>query len=289
MKYLVATFHFESTCQDMQACFDLLADCAAEAGFDAFDEPENGLMKAYVQKDLFDRQLLDEQLRNFPIPGTKVSYSIIEAEDKDWNQEWEEQGFAPITIADKVVVYDAKHQKPHKASSTNIIAIGIETKLAFGTGSHETTRMVIAALLDLGVRQKRVLDCGTGTGILGIVASKLGAKSVAAYDIDEWSVDNAKHNAALNKVQNMEVLMGNATVINHISGFFDIVMANINRNILLADMKAFRSVINEGSYLVLSGFYEDDACLLVKEAESLGMKEVDRKTENRWCCLLLKG
>ena len=137
---------------------------------------------------------------------------------------------------------------------------------------------------------KRVLDCGTGTGILGIVSSKLGAKDVIGYDIDEWSVQNAQHNAKLNNVENMmEVLNGNASVINHISGIFDFVLANINRNILLEDMKMFRSVMADGSYLILSGFYEEDIPILLDKAEELGLQEIERHTDNNWACLVLKS
>ena len=196
MKYLVATFNIETTADLMQACQDLLADGAAEAGFESFEETETG-MEAFVQKDLFDKEALDEYIADFPIVDTRITYDIKDAEDKDWNQEWEEQGFAPIFVADQVVIYDAKHPElyPDTSNRPDIIEIGIEAKLAFGTGNHETTRMIISQLLQMPVKTKRVLDCGTGTGILGLTASKLGAKEVVGYDIDEWSVENAKHNA----------------------------------------------------------------------------------------------
>ena len=161
--------------------------------------------------------------------------------------------------------------------------------MAFGTGNHETTRMIVATLLSMNLSLKRVLDCGCGTGILGIVAAKLGAKEVVGYDIDEWSVENTKHNALLNGVSPIEVYHGNASVINHISGLFDIVLANINRNILLDDMKSFRSVMADGSYLILSGFYEEDIPVLLEKAEQLGLKESARRTDNNWACLVLKA
>ena len=133
-----------------------------------------------------------------------------------------------------------------------------------------------------------MLDCGTGTGILGLTASKLGAKEVVGYDIDEWSVENAKHNALLNGVDNMEVLFGNSSVLNHISGVFDVVMANINRNILLDDMRLFRSVMNTDATLILSGFYEEDVPVLLEKANELGLHETARHTDNNWTCLVLK-
>ena len=255
MKYLVAKFKIATSEDLLQVCKDLLSDSAAEAGFESFEETQEGL-EAYVQKELFDKDALDASIADFPIEGTDISYTIEDAEDKDWNEEWEEQGFDPICVDDQVLIYDAKHPELHPTTSPDHIEIGIEAKLAFGTGNHETTRMIVSTLLNMNLYKMRVLDCGCGTGILGLVASKLGASEVVGYDIDEWSVENAKHNAVLNGVTNMEVLFGNSQVINHISGVFDLVLANINRNILLDDMRAFRSVMNIGGTLVLSGFYE---------------------------------
>ena len=288
MKYLVAKFHIEAPDDLLQVCRDLLADSAASAGFESFEETADGL-EAYVQKELFDKDALEEGIADFPIEGTHITYDIEDAEDKDWNQEWEEQGFEPICVDDQIVIFDAKHPDLHPTTSPDHIEIGIEAKLAFGTGNHETTRMIVSTLLNMNIFKMRVLDCGTGTGILGIVAAKLGASEVVGYDIDEWSVENAKHNAQLNGIDNMDVYFGNASVINHISGMFDIVVANINRNILLEDMKTFRSVMQEGSSLILSGFYEEDVPVLLDKAHELGLQEVGRRTDNNWTCLVLKS
>lgn len=288
MKYLVAKFHIEAPAELMQVCQDLLADSAASAGFESFEETESGL-EAYVQKELFDKDALDEGIADFPIEGARITYDMEEAEDKDWNQEWEDQGFDPICVDDQIVIFDAKHPDLHPTTSPDHIEIGIEAKLAFGTGNHETTRMIVATLLNMNLFRKRVLDCGTGTGILGIVSAKLGAGEVVGYDIDEWSVENAKHNAQLNGIDNMDVYFGNASVINHISGMFDIVVANINRNILLEDMKSFRSVLQEGGSLILSGFYEEDVPVLLDKAHELGLQEAGRRTDNNWTCLVLRS
>lgn len=286
MKYLVTTFRIDIGEELMQACRDLLADSIATAGYESFEETPEGL-NAYVQKDLFDKFALEECITSFPIEEAHITYDTQEAEDKDWNQEWEDKGFEPICINDQVLIYDAAHTELHPTTSPDHIEIGIEAKLAFGTGNHETTRMIVASLLKMNLFKKRVLDCGCGTGILGIVASKLGAADVVGYDIDEWSVDNAQHNASINQVDNMEVFHGNASVISHISGMFDVILANINRNILLADMKAFRSVLNEGGYLILSGFYNDDIPLLLEKAEELGLRESERYSDQDWACLVL--
>ena len=288
MKYLVAKFKIATSEYLLQVCKDLLADSAAEAGFESFEETQEGL-EAYVQKELFDKDALDASIADFPIEGTDISYTIEDAEDKDWNEEWEEQGFDPICVDDQVLIYDAKHPELHPTTSPDHIEIGIEAKLAFGTGNHETTRMIVSTLLNMNLYKMRVLDCGCGTGILGLVASKLGASEVVGYDIDEWSVENAKHNAQLNGVDNLEVYFGNASVINHISGVFDVVLANINRNILLEDMKSFRGVLNEGGYMILSGFYEEDIPVLLEKAKEFGLYESGRRTDNNWACLVLKN
>ena len=288
MKYLVAKFKIATSEDLLQVCKDLLADSAAEAGFESFEETQEGL-EAYVQKELFDKDVLDASIADFPIEGTDISYTIEDAEDKDWNEEWEEQGFDPICVDDQVLIYDAKHPELHPTTSPDHIEIGIEAKLAFGTGNHETTRMIVSTLLNMNLYKMRVLDCGCGTGILGLVASKLGASEVVGYDIDEWSVENAKHNAQLNGVDNLEVYFGNASVINHISGVFDVVLANINRNILLEDMKSFRGVLNEGGYMILSGFYEEDIPVLLEKAKEFGLYESGRRTDNNWACLVLKN
>ena len=288
MKYLVAKFKIATSEDLLQVCKDLLADSAAEAGFESFEETQEGL-EAYVQKELFDKDALDASIADFPIEGTNISYTIEDAEDKDWNEEWEEQGFDPICVDDQVLIYDAKHPELHPTTSPDHIEIGIEAKLAFGTGNHETTRMIVSTLLNMNLYKMRVLDCGCGTGILGLVASKLGASEVVGYDIDEWSVENAKHNAQLNGVDNLEVYFGNASVINHISGVFDVVLANINRNILIEDMKSFRGVLNEGGYMILSGFYEEDIPVLLEKAKEFGLYESGRRTDNNWACLVLKN
>ena len=287
MKYLVSTFKIDASEDLLQTCRDLLADSIAATGYESFEDTEDG-MKGYVQKDFYDKDEIDQSIADFPISGIGISYTTEDAEDKDWNQEWEDQGWNPICVDDKVTIYDAKHPELYTQLKPEQIEIGIEAKLAFGTGNHETTRMIISTMLGMNFCKKRVLDCGCGTGILGLVASKLGASEIIGYDIDEWSVENAKHNAMLNGIDNLEVINGNANVISHISGLFDVVLANINRNILLEDMKAFRSVINDGGYLILSGFYTADVPVLVEKAEELGLREIGKKSDNDWTCLIFQ-
>ncbi len=285
MKYLVAEFKIE--CQDgmIQIARDLLTDALGEAGFETFEDTEDGI-KGYVQESLFDDNAMNDVISNFMLPDVTINANIQEAEYKNWNEEWEEAGFERININDSITIYDARHDYGNGIASG--ISIGIETKQAFGTGTHETTRMIVSTLLNIDIKGKRVLDCGCGTGILGIAASKLGASEVVGYDIDEWSSENAIHNAELNGVGNMKVMLGDASVLKSVEGKFDVVLANINRNILLADMPAFVSVMADDSLLILSGFYASDVDLLIEKASSLGLSKIDSKSDSEWTCLVLK-
>lgn len=285
MKYLVAEFKIE--CQDgmIQIARDLLTDALGEAGFETFEDTEDGI-KGYVQESLFDENAMNDVISNFMLPDVSINANIQEAEYKNWNEEWEEAGFERININDSITIYDARHDDG--AGIASGISIGIETKQAFGTGTHETTRMIVSTLLNIDLKGKRVLDCGCGTGILGIAASKLGASEVVGYDIDEWSSENAIHNAELNGVGNMQVMLGDASVLKSVEGKFDVVLANINRNILLADMPAFVSVMADDSLLILSGFYASDVDLLIEKAASLGLSKIDSKSDSEWTCLVLK-
>jgi ribosomal protein L11 methyltransferase len=159
--------------------------------------------------------------------------------------------------------------------------------MAFGTGTHETTRMVCATLLTLPLSGWNVLDCGCGTGILGIVAMKLGANSCTAYDIDEWSVNNTRHNAVINHVD-IEPILGDGSLLNSMTKSFDLIMANINRNILMADMPAMCQRMAPGAFMVLSGFYTDDIPLLITKADELGLTLTDQKENNGWACITLQ-
>lgn len=279
MKYFEVEFTISPYSADAA---DLFASLAGEAGFETFEETETGL-NGYVQQSLFDEDALRECIEDFPFEGTSIIYNVREAEDRDWNEQWEQEGFEPIVIADQLVIHDGRHL-PEVDSK---VQIEIDAKLAFGTGTHETTRMICTQLLKLA--KGRVLDCGTGTGILSICALKLGATEAVGYDIDEWSVDNARHNAVVNRVDDrFTSLLGDAKILENIDEKFDIVLANINRNILLADMPMFVSKMHEGSLLILSGFYSDDCEILIEKAHSIGLKLVSKTTDHDWACLVLK-
>ena len=279
MKYFETEFTISPYSSDAS---DMVAALAGEAGFETFEETETGL-KGYIQQSLFSEEALREALTDFPFEGVSVSYETHEAENRDWNEQWEQEGFDPIVLEKQLVIHDGRHL-PEGAFP---IAIEIDAKLAFGTGTHETTRMICATLLEAELKDKRILDCGTGTGILSICALKLGAKEAIGYDIDEWSVDNARHNAVINSVDDrFQSLLGDATILNKVEGTFDIVLANINRNILLADLPQFRKKMSAGATLILSGFYTADSQMLIEKAANLGLRLLSEKEDQDWACLV---
>ena len=294
MKYFEVEFTISPYSADAA---DLLASLAGEAGFETFEETATGL-KGYVQQSLFDEDVLKECIADFPFDGTSIIYNVREAEDRDWNEQWEQEGFEPIIVRSdesevrsEITIHDGRHLPDTQSE----ISIEIDAKLAFGTGTHETTRMICAQLISLlsphstlleNSGSARVLDCGTGTGILAIASLKLGAREAIGYDIDEWSVDNARHNAVINRVDSrFTSLLGDSSVISTIDGEFDLVLANINRNILLADMSRFVSKMHKGSVLILSGFYTADCPLLIEKAQSLGLSVISQNQDHDWACL----
>lgn len=288
MKYYVANFDIECADELLQPARELLSAAACEAGFEAFEDTDNGIA-GYVQRPLYDKEALDAAIVDYMPEGTQVTYNIEEVPDQDWNQGWEDEGFEPIGVSDHLVIYDAKHTDMSMfAGDDGVMRIFIEARNAFGTGTHQTTRIILRRLLGMDLTGKSVLDCGCGTGILGIVASRLGANRVLGYDIDEWSSENAKHNAALNGVNNLDVLLGDASVLDGVKEEFDVVIANINRNILLNDMTAFRSHLKTGGRLILSGFYETDVPMLEQAAKSNGLTIIDVVTDGEWACAMFE-
>ena len=287
MKYFEVQFHFSAPDGMLQDVKDVVAAMAGEAGFETFEDTDDGLT-GYVQRELFDETALNNALEQLPFGeemGVSVDYHISEAPDRDWNEQWEQEGFDPILVGTHLIIYDGRHLP--STLNSQPLTIQIEARQAFGTGNHATTRMMCQALMDLGLEGKTILDCGTGTGILSIVALKCGAECAVGYDIDEWSVENARHNAALNGVeQQFTSVYGNATVIRQLQRKFDVVAANINRNILLTDMPLMRQALPQyRGTLLLSGFYREDVPQLIAKARSLGLHLEDEKGEDGWAML----
>ena len=279
MKYYETEFIIKGDESLMQDSRDILAAMAGEVGYESFEDTDSGL-KGYIQQDDLDEDELAMIIKDFPFDSMTVTYSTREAEYRDWNEQWENEGFEPIFITDNCVVHDGRHLPDEPVETM----VEIDAKLAFGTGTHETTKMVARQLIETNPKGKRVLDCGCGTGILGITL-KLGAESVVGYDIDEWSADNARHNAVINGVGDYyDALLGDAGILDA-SLSFDIILANINRNILIADMPIWQPLLNKGGRLIVSGFYSSDVDALIAKASTLGLALESRHNDGEWECL----
>lgn len=282
MKYLEVTF---TTHPCNEIVNDVVSALAGEIGFESFVECEGGI-QAYIQQTLFDEEALKEMVVNFPLPDTRIEYTIKEAEDKNWNEEWEKNFFQPIVIGNRCVIHSTFHHDVPKAEYD----IVINPQMAFGTGHHETTSLIISELLNSELEGKSLLDMGCGTSILAILARMRGATPCTAIDIDEWCVRNSIENIELNKVTDIDVELGDAGTLQG-KGPFDVVIANINRNILLNDMKQYVACMHPGSELYMSGFYVDDIPVIREEAERNGLNFIHHQEKNHWAAVkfILKG
>lgn len=284
MEYYVTHFTITAEEELMQISRELLVDSVSEAGYESFEDTEKGV-DAYVQTQLYDPVRTKELVEDFPIEAVEITFVSEEVEPQNWNEEYEKEIFSPIRVNEKCIIYDAQSPEAEELSKEAPISIAIDQKMAFGNGAHETTKMIVERLLNLDLDGCRLLDCGCGTGILSLVAKRCGASHVTAYDIDEWSVENTKHNAEINGIDLVDVLLGDVSVLSHVDGVFDIIVANINRNILYDDMPAILETKAPEGRLILSGFYEEDADMLVERAAEFGLQEECRKVTNNWTML----
>jgi len=258
---------------------DILLAELGEIGFDIFEDSDTGLI-AYCQTDLFELRVFEEIISRYQCLGP-IQFEIHEIEKQNWNAVWE-TNYDPIRIADLIFI----RANFHPSEPGYQMEIVINPKMSFGTGHHETTFQMSQALFDLDLAGKTVLDAGTGTGILAFVAKKLGASFVRGFDIDAWSVENSIENASLNDCEEVEFAMG--TILDESARKYDVLLANINRNILLDEMGEYADRIVSGGYLLLSGFYTDDIPMLIERAEALGLKYISQSEKNRWACLRFK-
>lgn len=243
-----------------------------EVGFESFVENEVGVL-AYIQKnDWFETILKDIFILNSG--EFQIDFEHKEIAQTNWNEDWE-KNFEPIQVDDLVSIRATFHENPNLKYD-----IIIEPKMSFGTGHHETTHMMIQHLLELNLENKKVLDMGSGTGILAIFAEIKGAKPIDAIDIDEWCYTNSIENIERNNCHHITVYQGDAALL--ADKKYDIIIANINRNILLADMKIYASCLEKNGILLLSGFYEDDLPMIDEEATNNQLKIVNTITRNKW-------
>ncbi|WP_373708897.1 50S ribosomal protein L11 methyltransferase [Kaistella sp.] len=268
---------FNFKIQPLQPWNEILMAELIEIGFDSFTEEYDGIL-GYIQKELFKEEELKE-VQLLQNPDINISYTFKEMPNINWNEEWE-KNFSPINIEDQVSIRAEFHENqnlPHE--------IIIQPKMSFGTGHHATTYLMIQQMLDMDFKSKTVLDMGCGTSVLAIFAKQEGAGKTVAIDIDEWSVENSIENAARNKVE-LEISQGTADNLG--SENFDIILANINRNILISDIPTYVSILNNGGQLLLSGlcFFDVDDILEVCTAEKLTLTKKIQREE--WVSLLLE-
>ena len=258
---------------------DIIVARFNEIEFESYVEDCHGV-KAYIQTHLLDKESVNDilvEVANL----TELSYKISKIEQENWNQQWE-SNFVPIFINEKCVVRACFHE-PIPNIEHEII---ITPRMSFGTGHHETTALVMNEMFELDFKEKAVLDMGSGTGVLAILASLLGASYLMGIDIDGWAFKNAIENAAINHVSNIQFLHGDIKVIGEEN--FDIILANINRNIILQDIEKYVGALNENSDILLSGFLEEDIPLILEKSEQLGLALVVLKNNNKWQMLHLR-
>lgn len=277
MNYIFVQFNCNP---NFEALTDVLSAQLGKIGFESFVSIDTGL-EAYISSKLFSVDKIDKLLSVFPFEAN-ISYSYREIEDVNWNEEWEKNYFKPIVIDKKCCVHSSFHQLDKKYD----YEIMIDPKMAFGTGHHQTTSLMIKEILTMNLNNKIVLDLGCGTGVLAILAKMKGASVVKAIDIDEWAYHNAVENVKLNDVDDIKVLHGDVNLLNHEK--FDLILANINRNVLLNDIPKYKLHLNKGGYLLMSGFYKDDIPLIKKMCSEhnliyKGFSEKDQWATTTFC------
>ena len=252
----------------------ILSATIGEIGFESFVEDECGTT-AYIQSDIFNEERLQETLNSLPIEA-EISYTFKSIKEQNWNEEWEKNYFQPLIIDDRCIIQSTFHNVP----PTYDYNIYIDPKMAFGTGHHQTTELIIREILKDDFKGKSVLDMGTGTAILAILASMRGADPITAIDIDQWAYDNAIENLNLNHIDNVDVQIGGADLLGDKT--FDIILANINRNILLNDIHIYSSVLNQGGHLYMSGFYVEDIPSITEECNKNKLTFCYNTTKENW-------
>ena len=281
MQYLQLTisYHYDSAATSLrdEDLSDWLIAELGPLGFDSFEQDAYEL-KAFIPTEQYDADATRELLDAFPVAGFSYTLTVEELPDINWNEEWEKNYFQPILLGDDACLIRAPFHDPRPEVPLEII---INPKMAFGTGNHETTSLVGEWILSHDVSGQRVLDMGCGTGILGLIALKRGARHLTAIDIDPWAYANVQENATLSGVTIDEMLCGDAALLEGREGY-DLILANITRNILLEDMPRYREVMLPGARLILSGFYEEDIPLLRARGEELGLTFVGSEVRQRW-------
>jgi len=273
MQYLA--YHF--IVDPPQPGSEILIALIADMGFESFDVNEKGFIAYLKEEQASDVSLNDLQFEDF-----KYQFTVEKIEAKNWNAEWE-KNFDAVEIDDLLIIRAPFHETNKKFNQEIIIM----PKMSFGTGHHQTTQLMCAGMFEIDLNKKRVLDMGCGTGVLAILSKKLGSGEVLAIDIDEWSVDNSIENCVTNNCEDILVMQGDVNLL-ELQNEFDVIFANINKNILKAHMKTYSKKLKNDGKLFLSGFFKTDVDELTSVAETQGLKLKSCNSKNEWAMMVLE-
>lgn len=259
---------------------DVLAAMLCDVEFESFVPDESGLT-AYVKRELYNESAIADIVTSFPLPA-QIKWRAEVIEGQDWNSEWEKNYFQPIVVGDKCVIHSSFHTDIPKVEYD----IVIDPKMAFGTGHHATTSLIIRQLLEMSLDGLSVMDMGTGTGILAILSAMRGAEKVSAIEIDEFAYVNAVDNVKINGEPQINVMLGDASLLANEEPV-DVFIANINRNIITADIAEYAKTLKSGGIMLLSGFYEEDVEVIMSQARLHSLDYQSHTVQDRWTCLRL--
>ncbi len=269
---------------DIEPCSEVATDLVAamlcECGYESFVPDAKGVT-AYVKREMYAPEAVAQMIEEFPLDVTITHHDVM-IEGRDWNSEWENHYFKPIVVGNRCVIHSSFHTDVPVAEYD----IVIDPKMAFGTGHHQTTSLIIEQLLDMDLTGRMVLDMGTGTGILAILAAMRGASPVIGIEIDPAAQVNAVENVKLNSHPEIKIVLGDASSLALVSGV-DVFIANINRNIITADIASYVTTMKPGAEVLLSGFYVDDIPVVMEAAKPFGLAYRSHTERDNWTCLRL--
>lgn len=282
MEYYKLFFSYESQVET-DIINDLLASELGGVGFESFVPGQEGLT-AFITTDNYNPASISDCLENFPVPGITFHHTKELIKEQNWNEEWEKNYFQPIRIGNECIIRASFHPEEYGFRYPIII----DPKMAFGTGNHATTYLMLCEILKLDLKNREVLDMGCGTAVLAILAAQKEASRVVAIDIDEWAYHNAIENCRLNNADNIQVVLGGAEQIKN-SGMFDYIFANINRNILLNDIHYYVPVLKKDGLLFMSGFYKEDIPLIEEECNKNGLRLLSYTEQDNWVAIKVQN
>lgn len=282
MQYIRTHFRID-LCEEWRC--ELLSAIASGHGYEGFEYTTDGIT-GYIPAPLYEEGVVDTILSSLPMEDCSISHSSGPLADINWNAAWEEHGFEPIVVSEECIVVDARHLPEPDIMCRYPVCISIRATQSFGTGTHATTQMMLRKLMKADLNGKCVIDCGCGTGILAIAAVLRGAQRAIAFDIDAWSTDTTRHNARINGVE-IDIRQGGCEMIKSDTGTADMLVANINRNIIINDLACYAAAVGDGGTLLLSGFLKEDEPIIARHARKAGLQPVETVQESDWILMQL--